>query len=49
MMSALDTPVTTALTPAEEATSGASNTAGIVAIAALAGLIAVGLYLRRSR
>lgn len=49
MMSALDTPVTTALPPVEEATSGASNTAGIVAIAALAGLIAVGLYLRRSR
>lgn len=43
------TPVTAALPPVEEATSGASNTAGIVAIAALAGLIAVGLYLRRSR
>jgi methionine-rich copper-binding protein CopC len=49
MMSALDTPITTALPLAEDETSGASNTAAIVAIAALAGLIAVGLYLRRSR
>jgi methionine-rich copper-binding protein CopC len=49
MMSALDTPVTTALPLAEDETSGASNTAAIVAISALAGLIAVGLYLRRSR
>jgi len=49
MMSALDTPITTALPLAEDETSGASNTAAIVAISALAGLIAVGLYLRRSR
>jgi methionine-rich copper-binding protein CopC len=49
MMSALDTPITTALPLAEDETSGASNTAAIVAIAAMAGLIAVGLYLRRSR
>lgn len=49
MMSALDTPITTALPLAEDETAGASNTAAIVAIAALAGLIAVGLYLRRSR
>ena len=48
MMSALDTPMTTELL-AEEGTSGVSNTAAIVAITALAGLIAVGLYLRRSR
>ena len=49
MMSALDTPITTALPLAEDGTSGASNTAAIVAISALAGLIAIGLYLRRSR
>jgi methionine-rich copper-binding protein CopC len=49
MMSALDTPITTALPLAEDETAGASNTAAIVAIAALAGLIAIGLYLRRSR
>ena len=49
MMSALDTPITTALPLAEDETSGASNTAAIVAISALAGLIAIGLYLRRSR
>ena len=49
MMSALDTPITTALPLAEDETSGASNTAAIVAITAMAGLIAVGLYLRRSR
>jgi methionine-rich copper-binding protein CopC len=49
MMSTLDTPITTALPLAEDEISGASNTAAIVAIAALAGLIAVGLYLRRSR
>jgi len=49
MMSALDTPITTALPLAEDETSGASNTAVIVAIAAMAGLIAVGLYLRRSK
>jgi methionine-rich copper-binding protein CopC len=49
MMSALDTPITTALPLTEDGASGASNTATIVAIAALAGLIAVGLYLRRSR
>jgi methionine-rich copper-binding protein CopC len=49
MMSAFDTPITTALPLAEDETSGASNTAAIVAIAAMAGLIAVGLYLRRSR
>jgi methionine-rich copper-binding protein CopC len=49
MMSALDSPITTALPLAEDEASGASNTAAIVAIAAMAGLIAVGLYLRRSR
>lgn len=49
MMSALDTPITTAQPLAEDETSGASNTAAIVAIAAMTGLIAVGLYLRRSR
>jgi methionine-rich copper-binding protein CopC len=49
MMSALDAPITTALPLAEDGTSGASNTAAIVAISALAGLIAIGLYLRRSR
>lgn len=47
MMSALDTPITTELPMAEAETSEASNTAAIVAIAALAGLIAVGSYLRR--
>lgn len=48
MMSALDTPITTELPAADAGTSGASNTAAIVAIVALAGLIAVGFYLRRS-
>lgn len=49
MMSALDTSITTALPLTEDATSGASNAPAIVAIAALAGLIAIGFYLRRSR
>ncbi|MDP4666935.1 MAG: copper resistance protein CopC [Candidatus Nanopelagicales bacterium] len=49
MMSALDLPLTTALPTAEAETSGASNTAALVAIAALAGLIAVGFYLRRGK
>ena len=49
MMSALDTPVTTALPPGDAEISGSNNTFTIVAIGALAGLIAVGLYLRRSR
>lgn len=46
MMSAFDTPMTTELLT-EEGANGASNTAAIVAIAALAGLISVGFYLRR--
>ena len=49
MMSALDTPVTTALPLGDAEISGSNNTFTIVAIGALAGLIAVGLYLRRSR
>ncbi len=49
IMSALDTPVTTALPPGDAEISGSNNTLTIVAIGALAGLIAVGLYLRRSR
>ena len=49
MMSALDTPVTIALPLGDAEISGSNNTFTIVAIGALAGLIAVGLYLRRSR
>ncbi len=49
MMTALDTPVTTAMPLESETTSGASNIALMVAVAALAGLIAIGLYLRRSK
>ncbi|MEJ6493069.1 MAG: copper resistance protein CopC [Actinomycetes bacterium] len=49
MMTALAAPITTELPAAEAETSGASNTATIVAIAALAGFIAVGFYLRRSK
>ena len=49
MMSALDTPVTTALPPGDAEISGSNNTLTIVAIGALSGLIAVGLYIRRSR
>lgn len=49
MMSALDAPVTTALPSEDAEISGSNNTFTIVAIGALAGLIAVGLYLRRSR
>jgi methionine-rich copper-binding protein CopC len=49
MMSALDTPVTTALPLGDAEISGSNNTFTIVAIGALSGLIAVGLYLRRSR
>jgi methionine-rich copper-binding protein CopC len=49
MMGALDTPVTTALPPGDAEISGSDDTFTIVAIGALAGLIAVGLYLRRSR
>ena len=46
MMSALDTPITTALPLGDSEISGSNNTFTIVAIVALAGLIAVGLYLR---
>ena len=49
MMSALDTPVTTALPLGDAEISGSNNTLTIVAIGALSGLIAVGLYIRRSR
>jgi methionine-rich copper-binding protein CopC len=49
MMSALDAPVTTALPLGDAEISGSNNTFTIVAIGALSGLIAVGLYLRRSR
>jgi methionine-rich copper-binding protein CopC len=49
MMSAFDTPVTTAIPMEATTTSTASNTALIIAIVALAGLLAVGLYLRRSK
>lgn len=49
MMSALDTPITTAIPMEAATTSAASNTALIVAIVALAGLLAIGLYLRRSK
>lgn len=49
MMSALDTPVTTALPLGDAEISGSNNTSTIVAIVALAGLVSVGLYLRRSR
>lgn len=49
MMSALDAPVTTALPLGDAEISGSNNTFTIVAIGALFGLIAVGLYLRRSR
>jgi methionine-rich copper-binding protein CopC len=49
MMSALDTPDTTALPLGDGQVSGSNNTLTIVAISALAGLIAVGPYLRRGR
>ena len=49
MMTAFDTPTTTSAPLEAASTSTASNTALIVAIVALAGLFAVGLYLRRSK
>jgi hypothetical protein len=49
MMSALGAPTTTDLPLAEAETSEESNTPTIVAIVALAGLISIGLYLRRRK
>lgn len=49
MMSALGDPTTTDLPLADAEISETNNTATIVAIVALAGLISVGLYLRRRK
>ena len=49
MVSALGAPTTTDLPLDDAEISGNNNTATIVAIVALAGLISVGLYLRRSK
>lgn len=49
MMTTLETPVTNAVPTEVTQTFGSNNLALIVAISALAGLVAVGLYLRRSK
>lgn len=49
MVSAFDMPLTTEIESEEPEDSGSSNIALLVAIAALAGLVAAGLYMRRSK
>lgn len=49
MMSAFGAPATTDLPLDDAEISGSNNTSTIVAIVALAGLVSVGLYLRRSK